>query len=183
MLTIIIKGDEVFDESTSTFGTINDIVLQMEHSLVSLSKWESKHGKAFLAESTVKQMTEEETFSYLKAMVITPDVDQNLVHRLSQQNVDTIYKYIDSTQSATTFGEMPDTPGSGETITSELIYYWMVAFNIPFECQYWHLNRLFALIRICNIKNSKQKPLSRTQIAMRNAQINAKRRAELGTSG
>jgi hypothetical protein len=78
---------------------------------------------------------------------------------------------------------MPERRGPGEVITSELIYYWIVSFNIPFECQYWHLNRLFSLIRICNIKNSKPKKVSRMELAQRNRELNAARKAKLGTSG
>jgi len=180
MLKIIIQGDEVYNEETNTFSTVNDVVLEMEHSLVSLSKWESKYQKPFLS---MGPKTEEEIFYYLKAMVVTSNVDLDILYRCSPANVSTIQEYIDSSQSATTFGYMPERPGHGEVITSELIYYWMVAFNVPFECQHWHLNRLFALIRICNIKNSKPKKMSRHEIAMRNHELNAKRRAELGTRG
>jgi hypothetical protein len=180
MLRIIIQGDEVYDEETNTFSTVNDVVLEMEHSLYSLSKWESKYQKPFLA---MGEKTHEEIFFYLKAMVVTPDVDLDILYRCSQGNVSTIQEYIDSSQSATTFGYMPERRGQGEVITSELIYYWMVAFNVPFECQYWHLNRLFALIRICNIKNSKPKKMSRHEVAMRNRDLNAKRKEQLGTRG
>lgn len=180
MLRIIILGDETFNEETSTFETINDLTVDLEHSLVSLSKWESKHRKPFLAAGT---KTAEEIFDYLKTMVITPDLDLDALYRCSQENLDEIQEYIDSSQSATTFGTMPERRGQGEVITSELIYYWMVSFTIPFECETWHVNRLFALIRICNIKNSKSKKMPRQEIAQRNRDLNAKRKAELGTTG
>lgn len=181
MLRITIKADEFFNEEDQTFETVDaDVVLELEHSLVSLSKWESKYEKPFL---TVGKKPPEEIFGYIKAMVITPNVDLDVLHRCEQKELDRIQLYIDSSQSATTFGIMPERRGPGEVITSELIYYWMTAFNIPWEAQHWHLNRLFALIRICNIKNSKPKKMSRHEIAMRNRELNAKRRAELGTSG
>jgi hypothetical protein len=181
MLRIIIEGDESFNEETNTFETINDVVLDLEHSLISLSKWESKYQKPFLSS---QQKSSEEIFGYLKAMVITPDVDPGVLYRCTQKDINKIQEYIDSSQSATTFGSMPERRGPGEVITSELIYYWIVSFNIPFDCQHWHLNRLFSLIRICNIKNSKGgKKLSRNDIAVRNRELNDKRRAELGTSG
>lgn len=180
MLRIIIQGEEHFNEETSTFETFDDVVLDLEHSLLSLSKWESKYQKPFLSTG---DKSREEIFGYLKAMVVTPNVDPDVLNRCSPQNIDTIQEYIDSSQSATTFGMMPERRGPGEVITSELIYYWMVAFNIPFECETWHLNRLFSLIRICNIKNSKPKRMSRSELAQRNAEINARRKAELGTSG
>lgn len=181
MLRLIIEGDEIFNEETNMFEeTINDVVLNLEHSLISLSKWESKYLKPFLSS---KDKTPEELFGYIKAMVITPNVDLDVLYKCSQKNIDAIQEYIDSSQSATTFGMMPERRGSGEVITSELIYYWMVTFNIPFECERWHLNRLFSLIRICNIKNSKPKKMSRSELARRNAELNAKRKAELNTAG
>lgn len=180
MLRIIIEGQEYFDEETQTFETVNDIVLDLEHSLLSLSKWESKYQKPFLSAGS---KSSEELFGYLKAMVVTPNVDVDVLHQCSQQTIDRIQEYIDSAQSATTFGMLPERRGIGEVITSELIYYWMVNFNIPFECEVWHLNRLFALIRICTIKSSKPKKMSRAELARRNAELNAKRRAQLNTSG
>ena len=118
------------------------------------------------------------------SMIVTPDVDPDILYKCTQKNINEIQEYIDSSQSATTFGMMPERRGPGEVITSELIYYWMVAFNIPFDCQHWHLNRLFSLVRICNIKNSKGgKKMSRTELAARNRDLNAQRRAALGSSG
>lgn len=180
MLRLIIAGDENFNEEDNTFYTVDDVVIELEHSLLSLSKWESIYQKPFLGSEA---KTSEEIFGYLKTMIVTPDVDLDVVYKCSGENIVEIQAYIDSNQSATTFGTMPSRPGQGEVITSELIYYWMVAFNIPFECQTWHLNRLFSLIRICNIKNSPQKKLSRNEIAQRNRDLNAERRAKLGTSG
>lgn len=180
MLRIIIEDDESFNNETQTFEPVNKVVIELEHSLISVSKWESLHQKPFLAQG---KKTSEEVFDYLKAMVITPNLDLDVLYRCSQKSLDEIQEYIDSSQSATTFGVMPERRGPGEVITSELIYYWIVSFNIPFECQYWHLNRLFALIRICNIKNSKSKKMSRMEMAQRNRELNAKRKAELGTSG
>lgn len=180
MLKITIKGSELFNEETSTFSTIDDFDLELEHSLLSVSKWESKYKKPFL---TDQQKTAEETMYYIEAMIISPNYPIDTFARLSQENLTQINDYIESTQSATTFGRMPERKGVGETITSELIYYWMVAFNIPFECERWHLNRLFALVRVCNIKNSKPKKMSRHEIASRYRAENERRRAQLGTSG
>lgn len=180
MLTIVIEGDELFDEETNTFSTTNDVTIELEHSLLSLSKWESKHEKPFLSSN---EKTGEEIFDYIAAMVLTPNIDPDVLERLSPKNIEQIQEYIDSKQSATTFGIMPERRGQGEVITSELIYYWMVAFQIPFECQEWHLNRLFSLIRICNIKNSPPKKMSRAEMAQRNAALNAQRRQQLGTKG
>ena len=180
MLKLVLSGDEVYDELTSEFKTINLKTVELEHSLLSLSKWESKYEKPFLSTT---EKTNEEVIEYVKLMIISPDVPENIVDEMSQKNLDDINDYINSKQSATTFGLMPETKGKGETITAELIYYWMVTFNIPFECENWHINRLFSLIRICNIKNSKPKKMSRQEIAQRNRALNEQRRKELNTSG
>lgn len=180
MLRLVINGDEYFNEEDQSFSTVNDIVIELEHSLLSLSKWESKHQKPFLSAGA---KTEEEIFSYVIEMVLTENLDITVISRFSQRNFDEIREYIDSTQSATTFGVGPKPRGSGEIITSELIYYWLVLFNIPFSCEQWHLNRLFSLIRICNIKNSKPKKMNKHEIAMRNRELNEQRKAALGTKG
>jgi hypothetical protein len=180
MLKLIVLGDEYYNEETETFSTVGDVTLELEHSLVSVSKWESKFERAFLSS---KSKTPEEIFEYIKAMIVTPDVESDIIYRFDKENLDKINAYLDSKQSATTFGAMPERRGRGEVITSELIYYWMIAFTIPFECQYWHLNRLFALIRICNLKNAPQKKMSRHEIATRNRALNEQRRAELNTTG
>jgi len=180
MLKLIIKCTELFDEATETFSDSDDIVLELEHSLVSLSKWESEYQKPFLGPG---EKTPDEILAYIKAMIITPDYPENVLEKFNRAAFLKINDYIDSKQSATTFGEMPKQTGRREVITSELIYYWMVAFNIPFECERWHLNRLFSLIRICNVKQSKPKKMSRNELAQRNRDLNAQRRAQLNSSG
>ena len=180
MLRIQIEGEEFFDEVDNTFSTVGDIVLDLEHSLISLSKWEAEFQKPFLGPG---EKTTEEILEYVHAMIMTPDVPGNIMKRFNADHLTKVNEYIESSQSATTFGQMPRTPGRSEIITSELIYYWMVAFNIPFECEQWHLNRLFALIRICNVKQSKPKKMSRNEIAARNRELNAQRKAQLGTTG
>lgn len=180
MLTITIPGVEVYDEETEMFSTVDDITIDLEHSLISVSKWESKFEKPFLGTS---EKSIEEVIGYVEAMILTPNVSRTTLQRLSSTNIEQINHYIDSKQSATTFGTMPERKGPSETVTSELIYYWMVAFNIPFECENWHLNRLFSLIRICNLKNQKPKQMSRNEIAQRNRQLNEQRRKQLETSG
>jgi hypothetical protein len=180
MLRVLIRGDELYDEATNRFTIVDDATIELEHSLISLSKWESIHQKPFLGAG---QKTSDEILSYVKAMVLN-NVDLDPLFPLfTQENYNDINAYIDSKQSATTFGMMPERPGRGETITAELIYYWMVAFNIPFECERWHLNRLFALIRICNIKNSKPKRMSKHEMATRNRELNMQRRAQLNSPG
>lgn len=180
MLKLTVIGDEYFDEATQTFETVGNVELELEHSLLSVSKWESKFQKPFLS-STSK--TPAEILFYVEAMIVTEEPPPGIVGKFDQKNLDLINAYIESKESATTFGLMPERKGRGEVITSELIYYWLVAFNIPFECERWHLNRLFALIRICNIKSQKPTKMSRSEIAQRNRTLNEQRRAKLGTKG
>lgn len=182
MLTLTILGDEFYDEEKEEFLTIGDVTLQLEHSLLSLSKWESIVMKPFLS---ADDKTPAEIRQYIEAMILTQEFPPNVVDRFSTENFDAINAYIESAQSATTFGELPKVrQGRGEIVTSELIYYWMSMFGIPFyPTETWHLNRLFALIRIANLKNSKPTPMSKSEIAARNKKINDERRAKLGTKG
>ncbi|CAK7008550.1 MAG: hypothetical protein EUB_01601 [Eubacterium sp.] len=181
MLLITIPAVELWDERNEVFISTDAKTLQLEHSLVSLSKWESRWEKPFLSN---KPKTEEETLDYVRCMTLTQNVKPDVYIRLSDQNILAINQYIDAPMTATHFSK-DDGPrrNGGEQITAELIYYWMVALNIPFECQKWHLNRLFTLIRICNIKNQPPKRQSRRSIMNRNAALNASRRKRLNTKG
>lgn len=180
MLTIKVSGIEMFDEASQEFVTHGDVVLELEHSLVSLSKWESIYEKPFLGKT---EKTSEEIIGYVKAMTLTPEVPEETFLRLSEANIGEINNYIEAKMTATWFNEAPGAPPSREVITSELVYYWMTVFQIPFECETWHLNRLFTLIRVCNVKSAKPKKMSRSEIAARNRELNAQRRQQLGTKG
>lgn len=181
MLTIIVPAVEMFNEETNEFLiSKKEQTLQLEHSLVSLSKWESKWCKAFLSK---EEKTFEETLDYVKCMTITQNVDPEVYNRLTRSNIDEIYKYIESPMTATTFYNNQQKGIAKETVTSELIYYWMISLNIPMECQKWHLNRLLTLIRVCNVKNAPPKKMSRREIMSRNAALNAARRKQYGTNG
>lgn len=180
MLTIKVGGEEAFDEGTQSFVVTGGRDLDLEHSLVSLSKWESIHEKPFLGK---EEKSPEEVISYVKCMMVDPKTPEEILHELSEDNFKRINDYLDAKMTATWFSEQPGQPKSREVITSELIYYWMTGFNIPWEAQYWHLNRLFTLIRICSVKSEKPKKMSRGEIARRNRELNAQRRAQLGTSG
>ena len=180
MLTIVVPGVEMFDEKTQEFVSKDDVTLDLEHSLVSLSKWESIHEKPFLGKD---DKTTDEVLDYIKAMTLTPEVPEEVFLKLSNENLDAINAYLEAKMTATWFSEAPGAPSSRDVITSELVYYWMITFQIPFECETWHLNRLFTLIRVCNIKQAKPKKMSRGEIAARNRELNAQRRAQLGTKG
>lgn len=180
MLEIIVPGVEYFDDESQEFVTVGDIALELEHSLVSLSKWESFYEIPFLNE---KQKTSTQVYDYIKFMTLTPNVSEDVFSNLSDRNIEDVNNYIDAKMTATWFSEAPGAPKSRDVITAELIYYWMIVFQIPFECENWHLNRLFTLIRVCNIKQSKPTKMSRSEIAARNRELNAQRRAQLGTKG
>jgi len=180
MLKVIVEGQELFDAETSTFSETETIELELEHSLLSLSKWESKHEKPFLSATN---LTHDETFDYVMCMILTPGITKEMIEHATVKIVSEVNAYINSAQSATVFGELPKKRVQGEVITSELIYYWLSAFSLDWEAQTWHLNRLFSLIRIANNKNTPPKKLSRSEAAERMHKLNEKRKAELGTRG
>ena len=171
---------EYYDEKNEVFIEPKYITLQLEHSLVSLSKWESKWNRAFFSK---REKTPEEIVDYIKCMTITQNVKPEVYDRMSRDNIIQIQKYIEAPMSATYFAEDKNGKINKETVTSELIYYWMIALNIPFECQKWHLNRLLTLIRVCNLKNQPPKKMSKRDIMKRNSALNAARRNQLNTRG
>lgn len=180
MLQIIVPASESWDESKQEFVTFKGQKLQLEHSLVSLSKWEAKWEKAFLGKA---DKTYEETIDYIKCMTVTPNVDPVVYEHLTPENIEQVNQYIQAPMTATTFMEDKSARGGREVITSELIYYWMIALTIPFECQKWHLNRLLTLIRVCNIKNAPPKKMSKNATASQYAKLNAARRQKHNTKG
>ena len=180
MLHIVIPAAEIYDQEQNLFIQVKEKSLSLEHSLVSISKWESKWQKPFLSKDQEK--TKEEVIDYIRCMTLTQNVDPNDYYRLTKKEFDQIRDYIDSPMTATTFSDK-ERGGSKKVITAEIIYYWMIALNIPFECQKWHLNRLLTLIKVCNIKNAPPKKMSKAEMAKRNRSLNAARRKKLNTTG
>ena len=187
MLEIHIDSIEMFDERNQEFIHIPPVNLVLEHSLISISKWESKWHKPFIKSSN--ELNQEEIIDYIQCMTISPgSIDNRVYYFLSQDNVNKIIEYIKNPMTATWFKEEKNSPKSREIITSELICYWMVALQIPFECQKWHLNRLLTLIRVCNAKNEESAPnkknkMSKNELMSRNAALNAQRKAKYHTKG
>ena len=179
MLQIIVPATEQWDEIKQEFVYTKETTLQLEHSLVSLSKWESKWCKPFLSK---EDMTAEETIDYIRCMTITQNVNPEVYTCLSDENITQIHDYIQAPMTATFFRK-ENGPPSREIITSELIYYWMITLNIPFECQKWNLNRLLTLIRVCNIKNQPAKRRSQREIMEYNTALNEARRKKLNSKG
>lgn len=178
-LEVPIKPEE-WDEENQCFIEPVFQVLTMEHSLISISKWESKWHKPFLF---TKDKTDEEVMDYIHDMTITQNVDPDVYNRLTSNNIQQINAYIENPMTATTFSKEQSSRGNNEIITAELIYYWMIALNIPFECQKWHLNRLLTLIRVCNVKNQPPKKMGKSELMRRNSRLNAERKARLNSKG
>lgn len=181
MLTITIPAKEQWDELKEEFIPLTKPVrLDMEHSLVSLSKWESKWCKPFLS---TKNKTHEQTLDYIACMTMTQNVEPDVFRLLTSFNIQQVNDYIDKPMTATTITQIQSRK-SREIITAEIIYYWMVALSIPFECQKWHLNRLLTLVNVCNIKNNpKTGKMNQKEVMRNNTSLNAQRRAALGSKG
>lgn len=179
MLYITVEGNEVFDEKTNTFTSVHATRLQLEHSLVSVSKWEAKHHKSFL--KNLQNLTPEELISYIECMNMTQNVSPDVFRCLSVQNLKDIQEYINDPMTATVItyhGPDQENGKKNDVITAELIYYWMIAQNIPVEFQKWHLNRLMALIRVCASKNAPPKKMSKAQAMAHHRAVNASRRGK-----
>lgn len=178
MLQLTIPATNLWDERKEIFIDIKETTLQLEHSLVSISKWESKWQKPFI---TKDPKTFEETIDYIRCMTITQNVDQNAYYALTKENIEAVNKYIEAPMTATTFSKEINSKPNRERLTAEVIYYYMIALNIPFECQKWHLNRLLTLIKVCNIKNQPPKKMSKAEVMRNNAALNAARRKQFNT--
>lgn len=171
----------MYNEERNEFIYTKDTVLQLEHSLISISLWESKWHKAYV--SSTEKRTLEETIDYIRCMTINKGVDPNVYYNIPDKEYREILKYIEDPMTATTFTKQKKPP-SREIVTSELVYYWMIELGIPFDpCQKWHFNRLMTLIEVCNRKSSPGKKMSKADIMNQNKALNQARRAKHGSRG
>lgn len=179
-ITVTIEPEQ-WDEKNERFIPPKETTLQLEHSLVSLSKWESKYHKPFLT----SEKTDVETLEYIKFMTLTQNIRPDIYNYLSRKNIKEIEEYINDPMTATTFREDNPNKKSRQIITNELIYSWMVGYQIPFECQSWHLNRLITLIRVCGAQNQppKKGKTSQKDLASKYAAMNARNRAKYNSKG
>lgn len=174
MLELAIEAGELFNENTGEFVNVDRQTLQLEHSLYSIAKWESKWKKPFLSNSRREEKTAEEMIDYIRCMMIDETADPMVVYALNASHMKQINDYINDPMTATWFKEK-DRP-SNEIVTSEIVYYWMVSAQVPFECQYWHFNRLMTLLKVVSIKNQPAKKMSKSDILKQNRAINHARR-------
>lgn len=179
MLTIHVPNIELYDEVNNSFINIKEQTIQLEHSLVSISKWEAKWHKPFLNK---KEKTAEEVIDYMRCMTITQNVDPEIYKFLPKEIQQQIIDYMQDPMTATVI-KKTDKKNSGKMVTSELIYFWMIAYNVPIECQKWHLNRLMTLIDVCEEENKPKKKMSMSSIMKRNSALNDLRRAKTGSTG
>ena len=191
MLVLHIPETELFDERTQEFISTKETVLKLEHSLASMREWESKWEKPFLSEDEKNKKTVDEVKDYIRCMLISrekpePPEECPAIDFLQPKQVESVLEYINKKSSATWFSEAANkgktAGGKGSVITSELIYYWLVALEIPFECQYWHLNQLLTFVRVCNEKNNPKK-MSKSDVLARNRKLNEARRKKYHTRG
>lgn len=179
MLQILIPLSEDFDEEASKFITSDGCTINLEHSLVSLSKWESEWEIPFLGS---ENKTDKQVLDYIRMMIVGEIPPAEILQKLSAENIMEIDKYINKKMTATWFRK-EQSGINQEVVTSEIIYYWMISLGIPFECENWHLNRLLTLIRVCNIKNAPKKKMSKADVIAQQREINNLRRQQTGSRG
>lgn len=180
MLKIKIPASQLFNEETEEFIYTKDTELSLEHSLVSISKWESKWHKPYIE---TKEKTNEELLNYIECMTITQNVDPNVFKAIPEKEVTKIVDYINDPMTATTFCDNKKQHGKKEILTAEIIYYYMIKAGIPKECEKWHLNRLITLLRVFGEKDAPPKKMSKNDILAQNRALNAQRRAKMKSKG
>jgi hypothetical protein len=176
-LQIIIPKQECFNNKTQEFFTFPETKISIEHSLISISRWETKYHKPFLEKMTKK--TPEEIIDYIKFMSISKPITDEMISLMTKKDFAEIQEYMSNPSTATTFpNDEKNHNTTGEYISSELIYYWMTVYQIPFECEKWHINRLLTLIKICNRKNQPAKKMNGRELRNKFRATNKARRAK-----
>lgn len=184
MLPLKIESAEFYDEATNEFHYVKPCTLQLEHSLISISKWEAKWHKPFIPNGKLDNRTTEEMLDYIRCMTLNSNVPEEVYKALKPDDIKKIVAYITDPMTASTVSKRGGPRGVGtKFITSELVYYWMVAFNVPFECEKWHFNRLMMLLKICDAENGDKKKMNPKDVARNNAALNAARRAKMHSKG
>lgn len=182
-LTIVVPKRELYDEINNEFHYVEETVLKLEHSLVSLSKWEAKYKVPFISRNKAEKKTKEQTLDYIRFMTLTQNVNPDVYYCLTDENIQAIADYIEDSMTASWVNDPEPKSRSNEAVTSELIYWWMTSLQIPWEAQKWHLNRLLMLIRIGNAKSQPPEKMSKAAILARNRRLNDERRKKFKTKG
>lgn len=181
MLLVSIKGQRLWDERKEEFITLSPAVFEIEHSLVAVKKWESIYKKPFFGK---EEKSPEDILNYIRCMTVTKNVDQSVYNYIPMENLKQILEYIGDSMTATWFSKQTEQKtGKKEIITSEIIYYWMITLQIPLECENWHLNQLFTLIRVFAVKNGKDTKMSKKDAANYREMINAANRKKFKSKG
>lgn len=174
MLKITVPGGEFYDESRNRFVTVPKTNLQLEHSLVSISKWESIWRRSYF---NSPPQTDKERRDYIRCMTMTQNVNPDVYDSISKKQMNQIFAYCESPMTATTVSAKPDPSKKRKIVTSELVYYWMIEYGVPFDpCEKWHINRLMMLLTVCSEKNKPQKKMSKAELAAHHRAVNAARR-------
>ncbi len=187
MLEIKVEEQHLYDESTNKIIHIKPVTLKLEHSLISIRKWESKYHKPFLGGTKKDEKTLDELLDYISCMIVNKEnVDPMMIRHLPAEIIQKIILYIKDDMTATWFTGNHRVGASnrlGEVVTAELIYYWMIAYNVPIELERWHLNQLLTLLKVINIKSGGEKKMSKRDAAIERTAENARRRAKYHTKG
>lgn len=178
MLQLQIHGGRLFNEQTEEFVVVKPATIRLEHSLISIQKWESKWHKSYLSLDHPRA----EVLDYVRCMAIDSNVDPNFPLALTPLEIIQIKQYMDDPMTATTFSSLKRERPKKKTITAEVIYYWMTLFDIPFECAKWHINQLLTLIKVCSIESHPPK-MSKKEAGAQRSALNRARRAKMGSSG
>ena len=178
MLQLKLPKIRLFKEATEEYVYYEPLTVKLEHSLISIQRWESKWHKSFLS---AESLTQEELFDYIRCMSLNPDIDPTFVSRLTPDDFNKIREYMNEPMTATVIHRSKPRGGRPPIITAELIYYWMTAYNIPFECSKWHIKQLLTLVEVCSVKSN---PGGKTRgTAAERAAMNKARRAKTGSKG